>query len=77
MKKFEKVLIANRGEIAVRVARTLREMEISPVAVFSDADRIAPHVRACDLAFYLGPAPANESYLLADKVLAASDPRSG
>lgn len=67
--KFKRVLIANRGEIAVRVARTLREMGISPVAVFSEVDRIAPHVRAADLAFPIGPAPAPESYLCTDKIL--------
>lgn len=68
-KKFKRVLIANRGEIAVRVARTLREMGIAPVAVFSDVDRIAPHVRACDMAFPIGPPPARESYLVMEKIL--------
>ncbi len=69
---FEKVLIANRGEIAVRVARTLREMGIAPVAIYSDADRTAPHVRVCDMAVHIGPSPAPESYLLMDKVLEAA-----
>ena len=71
-RKFERVLIANRGEIAVRVARTLREMGICPVAVYSDADRIAPHVRVCDMALRLGPGPAPESYLQAELVLDAA-----
>jgi acetyl-CoA carboxylase biotin carboxylase subunit len=71
-KKFKKVLIANRGEIAVRVARTLRDMDIIPIAVYSDADRIAPHVRVCFEAYRLGPAPAPESYLRADLVLEAA-----
>lgn len=68
-RKFERVLIANRGEIAVRVARSLREMGITPVAVYSDADRLAPHVRACDRAYHIGPPPAAESYLRADIIL--------
>ena len=67
--KFKRVLIANRGEIAVRVARSLREMGISPIAVYSDADRLAPHVRACDYAYYIGAAPATESYLDFQKIL--------
>lgn len=71
-KRFARVLIANRGEIAVRVARTLREMRIETVAVYSDADRTALHVQACDRAFRLGPAPAVESYLRGDRILAAA-----
>jgi acetyl/propionyl-CoA carboxylase alpha subunit len=67
-----KVLIANRGEIAVRIARTLRAMEIASVAVASEADRGAPHTKACDETVVIGPAPATESYLRADRVLDAS-----
>ena len=67
-----KVLIANRGEIAVRVARTLRAMEIASVAVTSEADRGAPHVKAADEFVVIGPAPAAESYLRADRILEAA-----
>ena len=69
MKKFKRVLIANRGEIAVRVARTLRELGIETVAVYSDADRQAPHVLVADYAYRVGPAPAPESYLRTDVIL--------
>ncbi len=69
---FKRVMIANRGEIAVRVAATLREMGISPCTVFSDADRGAPHVKACDAAIEIGSGPGRESYLLIDRVLAAA-----
>jgi acetyl-CoA/propionyl-CoA/long-chain acyl-CoA carboxylase, biotin carboxylase, biotin carboxyl carrier protein len=66
---FEKVLIANRGEIAIRVARALREMGIGSVAVYSEIERDAPHVREADEAFLLGPAIPAESYLNVEKIL--------
>src|SRR6201989_203630 len=66
---FEKVLIANRGEIAIRVARTLKEMGIVSVAVYSEIDRDAPHVRAADEAFLIGPALPSESYLNIAKII--------
>jgi acetyl-CoA/propionyl-CoA/long-chain acyl-CoA carboxylase, biotin carboxylase, biotin carboxyl carrier protein len=66
---FEKVLIANRGEISIRVARTLKEMGIGSVAVYSEIERDAPHVREADEAFLLGPATPAESYLNVDKIL--------
>ncbi len=66
---FQKILIANRGEIAVRVIRACREMGIRTVAVYSEADREALHVRMADQAFAIGPAPSSESYLRADKIL--------
>ena len=69
---FRKVLIANRGEIAVRILRTLREMEIASVAVFSDVDRMALHVRKADEAVNIGPAAARESYLRIDRILEAA-----
>jgi propionyl-CoA carboxylase alpha chain len=68
---FKKILIANRGEIACRVIRSARAMGIKTVAVYSDADAQALHVREADEAVHLGPPPAAESYLLADKIIAA------
>jgi propionyl-CoA carboxylase alpha chain len=68
---FSKILIANRGEIACRVIRTAKRMGIATVAVYSDADARAPHVRLADEAVRLGPAPAAESYLKAELIIAA------
>ncbi|OWY28351.1 acetyl/propionyl/methylcrotonyl-CoA carboxylase subunit alpha [Herbaspirillum robiniae] len=69
---IHKILIANRGEIACRVAATARRMGIATVAVYSDADAGAKHVQACDESVRLGPAPAKESYLCGDKIIAAA-----
>ncbi len=66
------LLIANRGEIACRIIRTARAMGIRTVAVYSDADAGAPHVRQADEAVHIGPSPARESYLVADKIIAAA-----
>jgi len=68
---FSKILIANRGEIACRVIRTARRMGIATVAVYSDADARAPHVKLADEAVHIGPSPAAESYLRADKIIEA------
>ncbi len=69
---FKKILIANRGEIAVRVIRACRELGIETVAVFSEADRTALHVKEADYAYPIGPAPSKESYLVIDNVLEAA-----
>ncbi|MEW6695074.1 Acetyl-/propionyl-coenzyme A carboxylase alpha chain [Tepidimonas thermarum] len=69
---FNKILIANRGEIACRVIATARKMGIATVAVYSEADREARHVRLADEAVCIGPAPSRESYLVADKIIAAA-----
>ncbi|WP_339690674.1 acetyl/propionyl/methylcrotonyl-CoA carboxylase subunit alpha [uncultured Parasphingorhabdus sp.] len=68
---FKKILIANRGEIACRVIRTAQKMGIKTVAVYSDADARSPHVKMADEAVHIGPSPAGESYLIADKIIAA------
>src|SRR5262249_52916268 len=69
---FKKLLVANRGEIALRVIRACREMGIASVAVFSDADARAPHVRAADEAVHIGAAPSSESYLKGDRIIEAA-----
>ncbi|MGH3779103.1 MAG: biotin carboxylase N-terminal domain-containing protein, partial [Pseudonocardiaceae bacterium] len=71
-RRFHTVLVANRGEIAVRVIRTLRAMGLRSVAVYSDADAGARHVREADLAVRIGPAPAAVSYLSIDAILDAA-----
>ncbi|MDG4717168.1 acetyl-CoA carboxylase biotin carboxylase subunit [Winogradskyella marincola] len=66
---MKKILVANRGEIAIRVMRTAKKMGIKTVAVFSEADRNAPHVKFADEAVCIGPAPSNQSYLKGDKII--------
>jgi len=69
---FNKVLIANRGEIALRVIRACRELGVGTVAVYSDADRLAPHVREADEAVHIGAAPSSESYLRGERIIEAA-----
>src|SRR5215831_7238535 len=71
-KSFRRILIANRGEIAVRIMRTCRAMGIESVAVYSDADENAPHTRLADQAVRIGPPPATESYLNIDRIIEAA-----
>src|SRR5579884_1079759 len=70
---FSKVLIANRGEIAVRIIRACQELGIATVAVYSELDRDAPHVNRADEAFLIGPGPASESYLKIDKLIEVAE----
>jgi acetyl-CoA/propionyl-CoA/long-chain acyl-CoA carboxylase, biotin carboxylase, biotin carboxyl carrier protein len=70
--EFSKILVANRGEIAIRIFRTLRELEISPVAVYSEADRGSLHLEYADEAYLLGPGPPSESYLAQELVIDAA-----
>ena len=69
---FRTVLVANRGEIARRIVRGCRALGLRTVAVYSEADRDAPHVKDADHAVLLGPAPARESYLSVERILAAA-----
>ena len=70
---FKRILIANRGEIALRVIRACRELGIETVAIFSEADRGAPYLELADEAFCVGPARAAESYLRIDRVISAAE----
>ena len=72
MTRINTLLVANRGEIACRVMRTARALGMQTVAVYSDADAEAPHVKMADDAVRIGPAPVNESYLLIDKIIQAA-----
>ncbi|HUO55801.1 MAG TPA: biotin carboxylase N-terminal domain-containing protein, partial [Rhodoblastus sp.] len=72
LKLFDKILIANRGEIACRIIRTARRLGVATVAVYSDADSRARHVRQADEAIHIGAAEARESYLAVDKIIAAA-----
>ena len=67
--RIRRILIANRGEIALRVARTCRELGIETIAIYSTPDRMAPHVRYCDEAYEIGPAASSESYLRQDAIV--------
>ncbi len=71
-KKIKKILIANRGEIAVRIIRACKDLGITSVAIFSDADRTGYHVRLADECYHIGPSPSNQSYLVHDKIIDAA-----
>jgi acetyl-CoA carboxylase biotin carboxylase subunit len=72
MTKIRKLLVANRGEIAIRVMRSARELGIATVAVYSEADRQAMHVRYADEAVLIGPPPSSQSYLVKEKIIEAA-----
>ncbi|MEP6647110.1 MAG: biotin carboxylase N-terminal domain-containing protein, partial [Saprospiraceae bacterium] len=72
IRPIKKILIANRGEIAVRIMRTCRQLNIKTVAVYSEADRNSPHVRMADESVFIGPSPSRESYLSAAKIIQAA-----
>ena len=74
---FKKLLIANRGEIALRIVRACREMGITSVAVYSEADRNSLHVRNADEAYLIGPAPARESYLNIERIIEVAKKAGG
>ena len=74
---FKSVLIANRGEIACRIARTARQMGLRTIAVYSEADSGALHVRLCDEAHAIGPSAAAQSYLAIEKIIAAASSAHG
>ena len=74
---YKKILIANRGEIACRVIRACRELKITAVAVYSDADKDALHVRMADEAYHIGPSPSAESYLCGEKIIDVATARRG
>jgi len=70
---FEKVLVANRGEIAVRIIRACKELNIRTVAIYSEADANSMHVQMADEAICIGPAPSNASYLRIDRIVSAAE----
>src|SRR5574339_38559 len=72
MKRIKKILVANRGEIALRIMRTAKEMGIGTVAIYSEADRKALHVRYADEAIFIGASHASESYLNMEKIISAA-----
>src|SRR5512145_1458688 len=72
VRRFQKVLVANRGEIALRVLRTCKRLGLSTVAVYSDADANAPQVRAADEAVHIGPSRAKDSYLVIERIIGAA-----
>src|ERR1043165_437468 len=72
MQKIRKLLVANRGEIALRIMRSAREANVKTVAVYSEVDRQALHVRYADEAIFIGPPPSSQSYLVMDKIIGAA-----